>query len=367
MSIPLFRSLTAVTSNVIVPEQWPVLKAGVIQKCNSLANYYLNAKKVVSNTHPLIAFIQSVQVPIKLPLAIYFKYVEEACMVSASAAGFTTTSSAGRANNGFFYNSDNAEEIIAYKAWFDFEDVNRNWMTACAVKPLMIPQSDLGILYPIGKKYSQDAGITVIGLNPAMLMVKYRAFFLAQELKPVGQRESIQKFIGAYVLPWMMPLQVDLLLLNRIVNAWYGQRNGDSTVLEPHPYATTNYSNQIDQVIPKILETIKKIGTKSFVNILQNIPAFLEPTMYHVLILPDVMTNRQTDWLVTATRLKFYTWLCDVAGNKAATSNQMELGQFARQMALYDASVQMTKNLSPAHDIEAKLYLDKIYKYTNKV
>jgi hypothetical protein len=35
-------------------------------------------------------------------------------------------------------------------------------------------------------------------------------------------------------------------------------------------------------------------------------------------------------------------------------------------MKLYDAPIQMTKNLTPGHDVQVKLFLEKVYKYSGR-
>lgn len=366
MTIPVFRSKSLLAMAGWFPVQWPTLKKGVIEKTRTTIDYYRRANRAVANTNILIRFIQSSQVPLKLPLSVYYKNVEQLALSTAGSIGMTTISEYGLPNFGFFYGSDNQEEFIAYKSVTSPDVIHAGWQQYQTVKPLIIAQSDLGISYPIGKKYSVETGITCIAVDVVALMVQYRAWFLANELKPAPQRQSIQHFIATCVIPNMMVDQPDLLFMNRIYNAWYGLRNGDSGVYEPHPFATANYTAQVDSVIPKIIDNIRKLPVKSIPIILRNIPSFSKENMGEFLVLPSIMNVTQNDWALVASRLKYYALLCDMCGDSAKQNNADEFTGFIRHMRLYDAQQYMAKHLSSNHAAEAKRLLEVVYKYTGR-
>lgn len=366
MTIPVFRTASTVATPSSLPDQWAAFKNGVVDKTNDLVAYYRRAGLAVSNTNILIRLIQSSQVPVKLPLATYYRHIEQLSLDVAGTIGMTTISAYGLPNFGFFYNTDCQEEFLAYKEPLTPEVVHNNWQNVRPVRPLVIPQSDLGIMYPIGKKYSTESGITCIAVNVPMFMLQYRAWYLANELKPYAQRKTVQHFIAGCVLPNMMQDHADLLFLNRIYNAWYGFKNGDAGVFEPHPYSTTNYSSQADVMIPRILENIRKLPVKTIPTILKNIPSFSKNDMGEFLVLPGVMNVMQNDWLLVASRLRYYAMLCDMCGAECKQNNAAEFTGFIRHMRLYDAQVCMSKYLSSSHATEAKRLLEVIYRYSGR-
>ena len=362
MAIPVFKMQPSTVNPVQIPEQWPSVRSGFINKCNRLIDYYRTAMKPVNNQHKLVTLIQNAVMSPMLPVETYYKYADQEAVANAAKSGIGSYSMECKPNNGFFYSDDNSEIIYIYRNSEYPADVDYEWRKYTSVKALMIPQSDASIALPGGIKYSAEKGITVIGVNVAALMTQYRAFTKAQANKPVQQ--SVHTFIAQNVLPSMMATEMDLIWMNRIVNRWYGKKCGDVGLLYKHPCSTVDFQDQLDVVADKVIDNLRKIGNPTFPALLQNIPAFSTSNMAEALVLPDCMSLSQSDWMYVAARLKYYNFLFDVAGKKVRNSNPVEITTFVRQMSLYDTVNKLKANLSPAQWKEAQSYITNIQIYS---
>lgn len=334
-----------------------------MDKLNTLSGYYRVSRRSVTNTHPLIKLIHSIQIPLDLGLTRYIAYVEDSCIDIAGSIGYVTGSSKGKPSVGGFYSDDQPEYYLAYKTPVDPDAIHQNWMVCKPVKPLVIPQSDVSYMLPMGKHWSDEKGLVVLAIHVPALMVMYRAWAIANSTQPPTEQETIHKFIAGYVLPNMMHDQADLQLINRLFNRMNGISVGDDSIAYPHPCASRDVTADVDAIITKVLSVLNKVQKKSFEAILANMPAITTPDMARFLVMPDVMANMQNDWLLSACRLKYYSLLCDLASPATKDANMMGLTHFNRQMRLYNTEQEIQTNMTDRHVNEVDGFLRNVYRY----
>lgn len=363
MTIPLFDYNNGVRVNVNFPEQWPTVRERVVEKLNALSGYYRVSRRSVTNAHPLIKLIQSIQTPLQLNLTRYVAYVEESCLEVAGSIGYVTGSSKGKPHIGGYYSDDQPEYYLAYQTPIDPESIHQNWRVCKPVRPLIIPQSDVSYMLPMGKHWSDEKGLVVLAIHVPALMVMYRAWSLMNATRPHNEQETVHKFIAGYVLPNMMHDQADLQLINRLFNRMNGYPVGDGSISTPHAAATRDVSSDVDMIINKALAILGKVQKKSFEAILANMPSINKADMGRFLVMPDVMANMQNDWLLTVSRLKHYSLLCDLACPHTKDANMMGLTHFNKQMRLYNTIHEVQDNLAECQLGEVDGFLKNIYRY----
>ena len=352
MSLALFRHLPVTTGQILVAPQWPYIKSGLARNLLKIMNYYKSARIGVRGGHPLLRYLIGLAVPKALPLDRYYSNVDSICMEFSISHGFTSSLSAGRIHQGNFYGPNIPEIILATNESFDPEYVTQNWEDVTSVKVLLHPKTDLNIQYLVGKDYSDEYGLCVIHVNVAMLAVQYRAFVYAQARKtdPVT-RESINRFLGGYVIPNMMPSHLDWAIFNRLIHQHYDQPFGHPRI--QHAVALADYARHVDDVNAKTLKNMRQTPAR-FDNLLNAVPLVTNDHLSNLLLMPDVMPTRQVSWALIATRLRALGFLIDIAGSHVASLNRPALNQCMRALEMYDSATLISEKLPVSLAFEAE-------------
>jgi hypothetical protein len=365
MSLALFKSTSPVTSGVVIPPQWSYIQSGVKKNISRVMNYHRNAAVAVRGGHILTRLLMSINVPKNLSLQRYHSNVEIDALHYAASQGMGTIGAMPRIFKGLFYSDSDPEMILAVDNYFDAQWVHDNWQHACAVYPLLHGKSDLGMQIPNGRPYSGEHSLSIIVVNVPMLAVQYRAFLYAQMQKPHEFRQGIQRFIGGHVLPNMLPRQMELALMNRVINRYY-QIEADNLPYTRHVFALSDYTKFIDEAIDKVLMSMQK-GVGRFETLLQNIPSFYHTDIHAALVTPDLMPTRQIDWLVTLSRLKAMSFLADVAeSTHALYTNMTHLNQAMQTLDLYNNYQCMQEHLPTGVFFEHSAYIDNLAQAVGK-
>jgi hypothetical protein len=339
--LELFRTLSKDSLGVLRPPAWPFVQQGLRRNVQRIQQYYYAFPRPVKSTHVLIRLLSTLAVPRSLPLERYYANVDAIALNAAMTLRMTSPISRGSLFRGVFYGSTNPEILIATDDRFDFDEVHANWRTAQAVTPLLHAKSDLNALLPIGIDTSKEDGLAVILINVPMLAVQYRAFLLDQEA--VEFPKTVMQFIGGYVLPNMLPRQLDLCLFNRAVLAMSGKASLSAPLVR-HAFALSNYDHAVDVCLVQALDNVQK-SSLSFRAILSALPSVYAPSQYEVLQLPDLAPTRQIDWALVLSRLKAVDFLFTAAGSQLLAKNQASINQMMRAVKANDTYASLRENL----------------------
>jgi hypothetical protein len=279
--------------------------------------------RAVPADHYLVNVILGIQVPMDLELSRYYANVDALNLKYAQGLGFTSSINKGSYRKGVFY-ADSVEIHLAVDDSFDYKEVHDNWENAVPVKPLLHCKSDIGLVPPRGKYYSDETGLCVIEFNLTKLMVMYRAFVLSQKNNLSETSESVMQFIAGYVLPNMIPAQTDLAVFNRAYNKLFGIDDGKNVVHYKHPFLPSNVDTQFDYAITQSLENIA-VSPRDFDLILKTVACVYSEDLDEALLMPDVAATLQVDWCLIAARIKAVDFLVKAAGVWALATNKTEL------------------------------------------
>lgn len=327
--IDFFESYPSGNINGVFPPQWNFIKTGYLANVAKVQEFHHLYPTAVNASHFLVSLLQSIAVPMDVPLSKYYRYVEAKAQNLAMALGMTSSISKGKTHDGIFYGPGCPEILLSLDIYTDPDETYKNWENVSAVYPIWHPKSDMGLFFPTGETSSWENGLAVIAINIPQLAVQYRAFVEAQKDNLSGESKSVQQFVGGYVLPNMLPAQTDLALYNRIEKAARGERDGLNTPRFKHSFTMPYYEAHLDVAIGHILDNVST-GAKEFDRILKIIPAFYQKDMMAVMVMPDVTPTSQVDWALCASRLPVIDFLIDRCEGYAAIKNQSILNQIVR-------------------------------------
>lgn len=327
--INFFEQYTPGNTAVVTPPQWHYLREGYIKNLNKVQDFYRLYPIAVKADHFLIRLLESIDVPMDVPINKYYKYVEAKAQNLAMSLGMTSSIAKGNVWNGVFYGPGNTEVLLSVDIYTHPEETYRNWEKISAVYPILHAKSDMDFILPFGDKTSGESGLCVIAINIPQLALQYRAFRDAQADNLSGNSKSIQQFIGGYVIPNMLPAQTDLSVFNRVYRRLFGIDDGANNVYRKHSFNLPFFDAHLDVAIDHILENISK-GELEFDHVLKGIPAILAKDMLEVLVMPDVTATTQVDWALCAARLKVVNFLIKADRGYAAMKNQAILNQIIR-------------------------------------
>lgn len=308
--IPLFSHMPEVAAPVLFPKRWDYIRSGLqinIERVRTYAQIYPTA---VPSDHFLIRLLMSLAVPMSLSLARYYDAVDARAKGLSMAMEMTSSYAKGKVHPGVFYGAGCSEVLLLDEDYFDFMRVHDKWRQATPIRVVLHPKSDLNLLLPDGKAYSDEAGLAVVSINIAMLAVMYRAFTLEQTRKEDSL--SPYQFIAAYVLPGMLPSHLDLAIFNRLCRLAFEEHDRATGVKRQHSFRVPNYTSYVDQALDYSVKTASE-QHRSFLATLYGLPAISKLNQAQVLQMPDIYATSQVDWALWAARskaLKLLSVLC---------------------------------------------------------
>lgn len=349
----LFNLVSSVGPPVMNAQQWPYIKHGLSANLARVVTFYRRHTMAVEAQHFLVRILQSISVPLSLPVERYYDNVDRMALNLSMALKMTSSIYAGAMFPGTFYGPGCSEVLIAQDESFDPVFADRNWENLSPVKVLRHPRSDLELNLPDGKKIGTEFGLAVIEINITLLAIQYRAWRkqevdIAEETK--DPQRTVMQFVHMYVLPNMMFSHLDYAIFNRISNLSRAKQSGESNV--KHPFYITDFSEKADQALSIVLENLSKIG-RDFNGILYNVPAVTKTSMREVLRLPDVLANRQVNWGLVVARLPAVRLLIDASKDGANTRNQSEVNTLLREFLQYktDNSIRSMLTLRQYYEV----------------
>lgn len=302
-----------------------------LKELANIVDFYNNHVYAVKNNHLLVSLLQHIDIPMHYSVDRYATVAETRAPVVANAFRLTSEISVGKLFNGEFYGG--CQEILLFDdSYFNPFYAERAWERISAVKVVMHPKSDLGLLLPNGRTTSTGEGLAIVSINIALLALQYRCFSMRQQTK-VDKRSmlGLNHFIHMYVLPNMLYTQLDITLLNRLMNLFYGAPMGEAQV--KHPFFVSNYSHRVDTVLQKAIETIQSKAER-FDGALRQMPTVVAEDMQDALELPDLAPTRQCQWALMLSRLDIMQFLVDITTDPVTHATnplgRMEINQLQR-------------------------------------
>jgi len=320
----LFKEGYNPSGGVVMPPEWEYIKQEYLKEMLSVESYYHSRVYAVKGNHFLVRLLQTVTTPLEYPPDQYTRVTDTRASYIAKHFGLTSPTSKGVMHPGHFFGPGVNEFYLYNDDYFNPFEAAQDWRNICAVKTIMHPKTDLGLLLPNGKETSFGEGIAVISINVTLLALQYRSFCVDQYAK-IGVTEGllgINHFIHMYVLPNMIYSGSDITILNRLMALYYG--SPISRPLLKHAFTLSDYSTKVDSVLNKVIKSLTG-NSRYYVDALRCIPAFTDANIRDALILPDMAETVQVHWLIILSRLQVFKFLIDIGGDNGIRNNLTQI------------------------------------------
>jgi hypothetical protein len=296
----------------------------------NIVDYYHNRVYAVKSNHFLTNLIYHLNIPMQYSIDRYTEVAYARAPFLAKTLNMTSDINYGQMFKGVFYGPSCDELILYEEDYFNPFYAEREWMRINAVKVLLHPKSDLGLLLPNGRDSSTGGGLAVISVNVPLLAVQYRGFVKSQMTKIKEEDNAmlgIQHFIHMYVLPNMLYSQVDLTIMNRLMNLFYNAPMSEP--LLKHPFKVLDYTHRVDHVLTDVLKVLRN-KPERFDAAMNQIPTVIAKNMQDALQMPDITPTRQVMWALLLARLDIMKFFIDVSNETSLRINRMEINQLKR-------------------------------------
>ena len=317
----LFTKLFEANNSIIKPPGFELIKRIYQREILNIVNYYHNRVYAVQSQHFLCRLLDIASISSTYDLDRYLEIALARSPYVAKHFKFTSDLSYGEFKDGVFYGPGHQELIIYNEEYFDRYEAYKNWRNVQAIRVLDHQISDSSLLLPTGKKNTSAEGFVSITINLPLLLVQYKGFMAEQAVKQNLNNDSllgVTHFVHMYVLPNMLYSHIEIVILNRLLNLYYGAPMSEP--LKRHPFPVVNYDGKLDKILYYILEHIERAGIYYY-SLLKNVPSIFMNDMQQVLLMPDIAKTRQQWWSMLTTRMKVMQFLIDVGGERAIRSN----------------------------------------------
>lgn len=321
----LFTKLFNSQNAVIRPPEFEYIKRTYQAQLDNITEYYHNRVFAVPSQNLICRLLTTAEIPIQYELDRFLEVAYTRSPYTAKQYNFTSDINYGLIKPSVFYGSDNHEIILYNEDYFDAHSEIRQWQQIQAIKVVEHPFSDLGLLLPTGINHSTDNGLVVMSINIPLLLLQYRCFVKQQQIKAYQGQSllGVTHFVHMYVLPNILHSHLELCIINRLINLYYGAPMGEA--IKKHPFPLIDYSSKIDKVLLSIVKRVQKTKMLYF-SVLKNIPSIEHEDAQAALIMPDIAKTRQVWWALLLSRLRIIKFLIDIGGVSGIAMNSSFIG-----------------------------------------
>jgi len=334
-------------TGIHIPTEINYLRRLYIFNNNNIVNYYRKRNFAVKNNHILSRLLEHIPLLLNYDNYRYLEYISNKLVYLAKHFKLTSELEKGIVHRGYFFGNGGEEIIIASHELFDINYVVNNWKDAKSVRVITTDRDDTKLLLPLGKNDGCKNILSVILINVPMLALQYREFMKEQQINSEILLTK-NNFIIKYVLPNMMSDVIDHIFLNRVIEAFYGEKS-----YEPNYHHRFKIFEPYTQLSKYSINTNKTLKSKKidFINILRNIQLIFNEDASKLLVLPDIGYTRQIRWALLVSRLKYMSFLVDV--NKDKKLNNHYLNDWKRLIK----RLEQDKSLEDMFSYETEIYL----------
>ena len=324
----LFTKRFDSTNSVIKPPAFELIRRIYQRQIDTITDYYHSRVIGVPSNHLLCRLLTTANVPFQYDVDRYMEAAYARSPYVGKYFNLTSEINYGRFNDGVFYGPGNDELLLYDESYFNPYDALLQWKTLSPVKVLEHPISDFGLKLPDGRSNSTATGLSVVSIDIPLLLLQYRGFVMEQYGRIIGGEAgqlATSHFVHMYVLPGMIKSHIDLVIMNRLKNLYYGAPMSQATT--KHPFQVIDYGSRVDRVL---LDVLKHIENKStlYSTSLKSIPSVYGQDMQDALMVPDMSPTRQVWWALILTRLSTASFLLDVGGKEGVRSNGDYLNKY---------------------------------------
>jgi hypothetical protein len=342
-----------------IPPKWEYYRRMYQRELSHVSRYYRDRKFLIDNRNVFIRLIRSLYTPIEYDDYQYVRVVETKAKYFTKTYGFTSEISAGTVHHGPIYGTESEEILIYDESSFNIGYFKNHWKEAITAKPLDHPISDLMLVLPDGSDKHVDKGISFIKVHVAQMMLQYKYFKLEHNRSedPLIREVGDHVFVTQYVLNNMLGPHLDIAILNRMINLYYGKPMGAPK--KKLPFITSMFEEKLDRFLEEYTWLLRNKNVK-YEWLLGNIPAVSKPSMLEVLKMPDLARTRQIEWALYSARIKQMLFLIDIAGEKNKRFNRSAISQLKRDVYLINSDQVLTNRYKGIYRDDLVALFDRV-------
>lgn len=324
----LFTKRFDSANSVIRPPSFELIRRIYQREIEKIEEYYKSRVIATKSNHLLCRILTTGNIPLQYEISRYMEVAYSRLPYVAKYFNLTSEIEYGRFHDGVFYGPKVKELLIYHEEYFNPYEAVDNWKNVRAIKVLEHPISDFGLKIPDGREQSTASGTAVLAINLPLLFAQYKGFVRQQAIRidngELGQL-AVTHFIHMYVLPQILESHIEIVILNRLKNIYYGAPMSEKT--RAYPFVVMDYSDKVDNVLDIILRHIQDSKTYYY-TYLKNIPSIFDTDMQVSLQMPDLAKTRQVWWAMLYSRLDTIKFLIDVGGKEGISFNRGYIGKF---------------------------------------
>lgn len=264
--------------------------------------YNKNPKNVESKN--LLANIL-IHIPIRLDYNDhqFLGYVEDMMDHVARPKGLTNASNKGVVHKGLTLGPLASEVLISSYEDVDVRNLKQNWRLMKPLRYLYHTRTDLNLPIMNNTTPGKAYGVTV--LNIPMMALQYRYWLKDQAERGIEQKETVNRFIGAYVLPGALESYTDIAMFNRLSRM--SNKIGTANYPLQHPFYLTDMTEKVGRVIKSVLG--RNLSAKDILDLAHDTPMIFSGNLQEVMRLPREPVTRQNEWALALARLPYIKYL----------------------------------------------------------
>lgn len=326
----LFGITPRIPGSTLRNPMWNYVRERVGHNLTMITDYYNSNITWVDASHFLNKLISLFGPTDEPRLSSYYQAISNDALRFAHSLQMTSNLSYGKIFNGVFYGPGIREIIVATDDTIDYRHAYSNWRDLRPVTVVSHPFSDLNYPLANGRNLSNTTGLAVINVDIPTLMIQYKAFRdYEKNVYEPGSEHSVMNFIAMHVLPGMLASYVDHALFNRIYNKVMDMPNTTNSFR--HPMSLVSMESHVDTYQNEMVKVImqKKYLIAEMLSTIQLVTAVNASELSR---LPNVISNRQTDWAMFSARVRFIELITKVNISTQGKQNRSDMQKVLREI-----------------------------------
>lgn len=301
----LFRTAPARMAGAYTFGELVYIRRTYADMINSVEQYYHRAPKFVDAKNLFGQLLTHIPQRWDLDDFSYIRYVEDVAEPLTRVFGFTSGSYKGKIHEaGVTLGPATQEVILGTFESFDLNQIKRRWRDLQPLRYLYHTRVDVNL--PVLNNTTPGRGYGVSVVNIAMLALQYRYWLRNQMAREDGQRDTVYRFVGGYVLPNAISSYLDIAFFNRLSR----QANDipTPTFPLPHPFYLTDMTQRLDRVGKQISEQ-SVARSEDLERLAWATPMIVKDNLFNVMALPKQPITRANEWALCIARLPYVKYL----------------------------------------------------------
>jgi len=207
----------------------------------------------VPSDHVIIRLLYSLASYLDFDLDIY-RFVQDSLHHLCSAAQITSGSTYGASHQNTFFTTD----CLMVSTTFEDQDIFSlgmvHWTKLRPIRCLSHTLTSMELYMPHTHRKDMVPGLTIVGVDIPLLAYQFKEWTKVNLALPAEDKESINIFVGRYILPNMIPEYVDIALRNRLEFIY---RNEEVPITRKERSWASSYEVAVERPIHNVMHAIE--------------------------------------------------------------------------------------------------------------